>query len=309
MRRDHPDSRGLPAGLVVVAVVVLIGVTAATSHASVWAPPREGVAYVSDLLTIIAVSFAATLAAAAAFVSWVRRTSAATWRTVLPPTVVVAVLISLLGISRAELHLEAPVPGMDRIEDSDGGRLGIRLRSDWRGPAVRNADEAPRTVSALPPSSGRVLLGRVLLMLACVLTLALVVRIRGSGRRGLGLSGGGVPDDRTRMAAHQAVVRSIDAMLADADDRTAIIGAYARLLEELEAIGASRRTYEGPTEHLHRVLSMLNVGSAPLRTLVQLFEVARFSEHSLTTVHRHRAVAALREVAESLSAPARRHPA
>jgi hypothetical protein len=310
MSRTYPDSRGLPVGLVGVAVVILIGVAAATSHASVWAPARDGVGYVSELLTIVAVSFAATLAAGGAYVSWGRRSSEATWRTVLPPAVVIAVLISLLGISRAELHLEAPAPGIDRIDDSGGGRLGVRLRNDWRGPAVRNADEAPGTEGALPPGPGRVLLMRLSLILAGILALVLVSGMRRGGRRGPALSGEwDARAERTRRAAHRAVVHSIDAMLADPDHRTAIIGAYARLLDELEAIGASRRTYEGPTEHLQRVLGMLDIGPGPLRALVRLFEVARFSEHSLTSVHRDQALAALRAVAESLSAPARPHTA
>jgi hypothetical protein len=135
------------------------------------------------------------------------------------------------------------------------------------------------------------------------LALALVVRSRGR-RRAHTVAAWDPEDDRTRVAAHAAVIHSIDAMLAAPDNRTAIIGAYARLLEELEAIGASRRSYEGPTEHLHRVLSVLEVGPVPLRTLVRLFEVARFSEHSLNATHREEALGALREVARSLSADA-----
>jgi hypothetical protein len=106
-----------------------------------------------------------------------------------------------------------------------------------------------------------------------------------------------------RAAAHGAFVTTIDAMLTDPDARTAIIGAYARLLESLEAIGAHREAYEGPTEHLHRVLRMLEVGPRPLRTLVGLFEVARFSEHSLTALHREEALTALREAATVLATP------
>jgi hypothetical protein len=96
---------------------------------------------------------------------------------------------------------------------------------------------------------------------------------------------------------------TIDTMLADPDPRTAIIGAYARLLEELEALGASRKAYEGPTEHLQRILTLLEVPSRPLQTLVRLFQVARFSEHTLTQNHRDEALTALREAASSLAVP------
>lgn len=288
-------------GLVVTAVLTLAGVAAATAHTSVWVPPRDGVGYASELLAVVATSFGATLVVAGAYTLWRRRTVDVAWRTVLPPTVVVAVLISLVGISRTELHLEAPPPGVERSDDGSG-RLGTRLIMDWRGSAQRNGGREPRPEGVIPASPGRVLLMRMMLVLAAVAALALAMRMRRSGRRALDLPEWDAGSGRARMAAHKAIVRSIDAMLADPDDRTAIIGAYARLLEELEAIGASRRDYEGPTEHLRRVLGTLEVGPAPLRTLVRLFEVARFSEHSLTTVHRHEALAALREAADSLAA-------
>jgi hypothetical protein len=284
-------------------VVILTGVTAAMSHASVWAPPREGVGYVSELLTVVVSSFAATFATGGALLLWLGRTREAAWRSALPATIVVAVLVSLLGISRTELHLEAPAPGVERINESESGRLGTRLRMDWRGPAVRNGrDPVAPAEDALPASPGRALFVRVLLTLAGVSALVLAMRMRGAGRKARGLRVWDAGDDRVRAAARAAIVHSIDAMLADSDDRTAIIGAYARLLEELEAIGASRRAYEGPTEHLRRVLGTLEVGPRPLRTLVRLFEVARFSEHSLSSVHRHEALAALREAADSLTA-------
>jgi hypothetical protein len=285
-----------------VTVLTLAGVMAATTDTSVWSPPQEGVGYVSELLTIVALSFAATFAVAGALTLLGRETRDAAWRRALPPTVVVAVLVSLFGISRTPLHLEAPALGAEQL-DSEGGRLGVRLRMDWRGPAVRNAEEAPGIEGALPASPGRVQFARILLLVAGLTALALVLRSRGR-RRAHTVAAWDPDDDRTRVAAHAAVIHSIDAMLAAPDNRTAIIGAYARLLEELEAIGASRRSYEGPTEHLHRVLSVLEVGPVPLRTLVRLFEVARFSEHSLNATHREEALGALREVARSLSADA-----
>ncbi len=108
-----------------------------------------------------------------------------------------------------------------------------------------------------------------------------------------------------RRAMHGAVVGSIDAMLADPDPRTAIIGAYARLLEHLAASGAGRREPEAPLEHLRRVLTMLRVRPDPLRELIELFELARFSTHPLAGSHRDRALDALGAVARDLeSAPA-----
>jgi hypothetical protein len=300
--------KGKPPSLVVAAVLVLAGGVAATSHTTLWGAPRDGVGYASELLTVVALSFAGTFVVAAGLLPLLRRRSSheEPWRTALAPTLVVASLVGLLGIAQTDLHLEAPVAGAARTtDDSEWGMFGTRLRMDWRGPAVRNGgEEATPSEELLPPSRGRALLTRAALLLVAVLALVLVARMRLSGRRGW--APGKRPsdpsaldsrDDRIRVAAHAAVMRSIDAMLADPDHRTAIIGAYARLLEELEAIGASRRSYEGPAEHLQRVLAELEVEPGALRTLVRLFQVARFSEHRLTAAHRKEALAALRTAA------------
>jgi hypothetical protein len=100
--------------------------------------------------------------------------------------------------------------------------------------------------------------------------------------------------------ARGTVLRSIEAMLADPDPNTAVIGAYARLLEGLAESGVPRWKYEGPVEHLRRALTHLRVRPGPMRRLVDLFEVARFSTVTLTHEHRDEALAALREVASDL---------
>jgi hypothetical protein len=91
-------------------------------------------------------------------------------------------------------------------------------------------------------------------------------------------------------------------MLADPDPSTAIIGAYARLLEGLAACDVGRREHEAPLEHLRRTLTILRVRPEPLRQLIGLFEVARFSTHSLTGSHRDQALSALRAAATDLAA-------
>lgn len=94
----------------------------------------------------------------------------------------------------------------------------------------------------------------------------------------------------------------IDSMLADPDPKTAIIGAYARLLEGLAACDAARRDHEAPIEHLQRALSILPVGPRPLRQLTGLFEIARFSTHRLTESHRDQALDALHAASADLAA-------
>ncbi len=94
--------------------------------------------------------------------------------------------------------------------------------------------------------------------------------------------------------AFEAFGESIDAMLTDADPRTGIIGAYARLLEGLGAAGIARRAEEAPLEHLRRSLEILQVPPAPLERLTELFVLARFSDHPMHEGHRLDALDALR---------------
>lgn len=174
---------------------------------------------------------------------------------------------------------------------------------DWGGSAVRNPDD-PVEGSGLADTlvENRVLVLWIVVLAGLVAALVAVLVRWMARRENVAVEPEAVvgPD---REEAREAVGRSIEAMLADPDPVTAIIGAYARLLEELSARRAPRRAYEGPMEHLRRVLGVLDVAPAPLERLIRLFERARFSTHTLTTRHRDRALEALREVADDLARP------
>lgn len=109
------------------------------------------------------------------------------------------------------------------------------------------------------------------------------------------------PDEATRAAMAGTVANTIDSMLADPDPRTAIIGAYARMLEGLAACDVGRLDHEAPMEHLRRALTALRVRPKPLHRLIELFELARFSSHQLTEAHRTEALGALRAAATDLA--------
>lgn len=290
--------------LSVVTVVVIAAVAAATSHTSVWAPARSGGADPLTLLMIVAGTSLLCLAATGALFVAIGGDANRMLQDWLPGVIVAAVLMSLLGISSVELRPQGPASSVERV-DSTSTRPGVRLRSDWRGPAVRRAGEERQAEPGDAISDGARAVRRLLLIVGA-LGLALLVFLRRPD--GQAAPAGGLaeaPDGAAREAAHGAVVGTIEAMLADPDPRTAIIGAYARLQQELATNDASRRDYEGPSEHLHRVLSTLDVRPAPLGRLIGLFELARFSQHSLTMAHRDEALSALHEVAEDLAAPAR----
>lgn len=216
----------------------------------------------------------------------------------LPATIVVLVVLSLLSIARAEL-----VPGTGTEEggapplesDRPGELMGI---NDDRNPNTREGEatsegpelgDVPETRGPLPP-----------LILAALLAavIAGILAWRWRTRAQAVEAPGDAEPDVARVRS--AVDDTIDAMLGDPDPATAIIGAYARLLEGLAAAGAGRRPHEAPMEHLHRVLGAVRVRPGPTRALVELFAVARFSSHALTAAHRERALGALRDVAADL---------
>ncbi len=108
------------------------------------------------------------------------------------------------------------------------------------------------------------------------------------------------PVDEVRRAAGSAFAASLADLEAEPDPRRAIVAAYARLLDGLDAAGFGRHAAEAPEEHLRRVLEQLRVPPAPLRTLVALFAEARFSEHPLTAAHKQAAIDAFRAARDSL---------
>ncbi len=94
-----------------------------------------------------------------------------------------------------------------------------------------------------------------------------------------------------------AVDAALSALEAAGDPRQAIIAAYARMLEALEAHGLGCRPAETPRLHVARCLAAADVRPEPLEELVSLFEEARFSTHPMTWEHRdeaRRALAAVR---------------
>ncbi len=86
---------------------------------------------------------------------------------------------------------------------------------------------------------------------------------------------------------------SLEDVLAGADPRAAIRVAYGTLLDGLALIGLPRRPEEGPDEHIERCLQAAELPARPIRALLELFALARFSSHAITEEHRSRAIEAL----------------
>lgn len=102
------------------------------------------------------------------------------------------------------------------------------------------------------------------------------------------------------MAMEDGLAEVLRSMLADPDPRTAVIGAYGRLLTALAEAGAPRRDEEGPHEHLWRSLGPLGVRRQPLHKLAELFVLARFTPHPVDETHRQAAIAALADAVGDL---------
>ena len=86
---------------------------------------------------------------------------------------------------------------------------------------------------------------------------------------------------------------SLDDVRAEREPRKAVIRAYARMEKTFGAYGVPREEHETPLEYVARVLDSLRVSSFAVRRLVQLFERAKFSPHTIEASMKDDAIEAL----------------
>ena len=84
------------------------------------------------------------------------------------------------------------------------------------------------------------------------------------------------------------------------DPRRAVIAAYATMEQMLAAQGVPRRAVEAPLEYMARLFAASDVSREALRTLTDLFELARFSQHPISPATKERAIAALTVIEQEL---------
>ena len=94
-------------------------------------------------------------------------------------------------------------------------------------------------------------------------------------------------------ALDEVLSDSLDDLRAERDPRKAVIRAYARMEETFGAYGVPRERHETPLEYVARVLDSLRVSSFAVRRLVQLFERAKFSPHTIEASMKDDAIEAL----------------
>ena len=98
----------------------------------------------------------------------------------------------------------------------------------------------------------------------------------------------------------RAVERTIEDLRSERDPRRAVIAAYAGMERALASQGIVRRASETPFEYVARVLRELEVGEAPIGSLTQLFEYAKFSPHEIDSAMKAKAIEALLAIRDDL---------
>jgi branched-subunit amino acid ABC-type transport system permease component len=97
-----------------------------------------------------------------------------------------------------------------------------------------------------------------------------------------------------------AIGSTIDDLRNERDARRAVIAAYASMESILASHDLARNGPEAPYEYLARVLHMLDVRESAVRSLTELFEYAKFSDHEIDRTMKDRAIESLVAVKEDL---------
>jgi hypothetical protein len=106
--------------------------------------------------------------------------------------------------------------------------------------------------------------------------------------------------ERVEEELAQAIGSTIDDLRGERDARRAVIAAYANMERILASHGLARGPAEVPYEYLARVLRLLRVRESAVKSLTELFEYAKFSEHEIDSTMKARAIDALVMVRDDL---------
>ena len=98
-----------------------------------------------------------------------------------------------------------------------------------------------------------------------------------------------------------AVEGGLEDLRLDPDARAAIIKCYRHFEEALAGVKWPRRPWETPLEFMRSALRQLPLPPRAVAHLTQLFELARFSNHSVGETERNAAWQSLLEIRETLS--------
>ena len=168
---------------------------------------------------------------------------------------------------------------------------GLRPGPSPTGPGVSPTGPGDRLTGADPGWIPFVVVGLLLASLAA----AIVVRGELARRRRAALEG----------SSHQ-IAELLEGTLTDLEDepdaRRAVIAAWIRMEGGLAAAGLPRQAAEAPLEYVARVLGRANVRPASVRRLADLFERAKFSQHTIDEGMRAAAIGAVTTIRAELQA-------
>lgn len=213
-----------------------------------------------------------------------------------------------------------PHPGYMAVDDECDGTVDRWLPFDPSTVLAGDAElEAPPdTISPQERSEradeqgaagrrGKVFMTLLLILLAVAICAAIIVWLVRMP------DGDGEPDadgheaqpERAPVDLAPSFEASLDAMLDHPDPRMAICAAYGCLLDGFAEAGLPRRSEEAPEEHVKRCLAAARMAPGPVRELLDLFALARFSTHAIEESHRIAAVRAMRAALASAPVPMR----
>ncbi len=108
--------------------------------------------------------------------------------------------------------------------------------------------------------------------------------------------------DLAQPALSAGVADAVQALARDLPPGDAVVAAWVALEQSAERSGVVRDRAQTPTEFTLELLDETRADPAASRTLLDLYLVARFSEHPVTAEHVSRARAALHEISRGLRA-------
>jgi hypothetical protein len=106
--------------------------------------------------------------------------------------------------------------------------------------------------------------------------------------------------EEKRLTIAETMERAIYKVKIGKDVRGAILSAYKEMEKLMRSRGVEDKDYYTPREFREFALNTLKISQAPLDTLTNLFEIARYSAHEMTEEHRKLALKALEEIRNAI---------
>ena len=286
--------QGARAAAVAVAITALLAVAALASRARApaageSAPAQTPFDQILDYLTVFGLLLLPLGAVLVVWAAFVQRgqtigTRQTGWRSTLRTVVTVAVVLTLVVVVVRQLSERGwrPRSGPDATQTAPETRTGGSQRSRSR--------DSPYDPGWLP----FLVVGSVVFAFGvAVVGTAVVTRRRRSGL---------LPRAGAAAVVAGALGDMIAELRAERDPRRAVIRAYSGMERTLGARGLPRHAYEAPFEYLERILTGVQASAHSVGRLTNLFERARFSEHTIDSEMKDEAISALVALRSELEA-------